>query len=180
MAEERGMDLVEVAPSARPPVCRIMDFGKYQYQMSKRAHEARKHQKQVITKEVKLRPKTDEHDYQFKKNHVIRFLSEGNKAKVSVIFKGREVTHTEIGRQLINRMLGELSDLAEVEKSPKMEGFSLVMILAPKKQGKPGGGEHKASSKEPKPQSPPKPPPPKPAAEEPKPPEPLSPGNETV
>lgn len=139
MAQERGLDLVEISPTARPPVCKIMDYGKYQYEASKRSHQAKKHQKQVLLKEVKLRPKTDEHDYQFKKNHIVRFLGEGHKAKVSVQFRGREVTHTEIGRNMLNRLLKELEGLAEIEKAPKLEGYSLIMILSPKK--KPGGGE---------------------------------------
>lgn len=133
LAEERDLDLVEVAPNARPPVCRIMDYGKYQYQLSKRAHEAKKHQKQVVVKEIKLRPRTDEHDYQFKKNHIVRFLSEGNKTKVSVVFRGREMAHTEIGRQMLDRLISELSELAEVEKPPHLEGYALVAILGPKR-----------------------------------------------
>jgi len=133
MAKARDMDLVEIAPGASPPVCRIMDYGKFQYQKSKRAHDARKHQKQVIVKEVKFRPKTEEHDFQFKKNHIVRFLSEGNKAKASVIFRGREMTHQELGRKLMNRLIEELSDIAEIERPPKMEGYAFVAIFYPKK-----------------------------------------------
>jgi translation initiation factor IF-3 len=140
VAQERNLDLVEVAPSANPPVCRIMNYGKFQYQKSKRAHEARKHQKQVVLKEVKFRPKTEEHDYQFKKNNIVRFIGEGNKAKATVVFRGREMTHQEIGRRLMERLVNDLKEIAEVERPPKMEGYSLVTIFMPKKIGTPAGG----------------------------------------
>jgi translation initiation factor IF-3 len=133
-ARARELDLVEVAPEANPPVCRIMNYGKFQYQKSKRAHEAKKHQKQVIIKEVKFRPRTDDHDYEFKKNHILRFLSEGNKAKASVVFRGREMTHQELGQRLLARLVDEIKDLVEIERPPKMEGYALVAILAPKKK----------------------------------------------
>ncbi len=133
-ARARELDLVEVAPEANPPVCRIMNYGKFQYQKSKRAHEAKKHQKQVILKEVKFRPRTDDHDYEFKKNNILRFLSEGNKAKASVVFRGREMTHQELGQRLLGRLVEEVKDLAEIERPPKMEGYALVAILAPKKK----------------------------------------------
>lgn len=133
IARERDLDLVEVAPNAKPPVCRIMNYGKFQYQKSKRAHEAKKHQKQVTVKEVKFRPKTEEHDYQFKKKHIMRFLDDGNKAKATVVFRGREMSHQEIGRRLMNRLTEELKDVAEIERLPKMEGYALVAIFAPKK-----------------------------------------------
>jgi len=133
VARERELDLVEVAPSANPPVCRIMNYGKFQYQKSKREHEARKHQKQVVLKEVKFRPKTDEHDYQFKKNHIVRFITDGNKAKATVVFRGREMTHQDIGRRLMDRLVDELKEIAEIERSPKMEGYSLVTIFMPRK-----------------------------------------------
>jgi len=133
IARGRDMDLVEVAPQANPPVCRIMNYGKFQYQKSKRAHEAKKHQKQVVVKEVKFRPKTEEHDFQFKKNHIVRFLTEGNKAKASIIFRGREMAHQELGRNLMDRLIEELSELAEVERPPKMEGYAFVAIFVPKK-----------------------------------------------
>jgi translation initiation factor IF-3 len=133
-ARERDLDLVEVAPGVTPPVCRIMNYGKFQYQKSKRAHDAKKHQKVVVLKEVKFRPKTEEHDFQFKKNHIIRFLSEGDKAKASVVFRGREMTHQEIGRRLMDRLLEELAEYVEVERAPKMEGYALVAIFGPKKK----------------------------------------------
>jgi translation initiation factor IF-3 len=112
-----------------------MNYGKFQYQKSKRAHEARKHQKQVVLKEVKFRPKTEEHDYQFKKNNIVRFIGEGNKAKATVVFRGREMTHQEIGRRLMERLVNDLKEIAEVERPPKMEGYSLVTIFMPKKIG---------------------------------------------
>jgi translation initiation factor IF-3 len=134
IAQEKDMDLVEVAPTANPPVCRIMNYGKFQYQKSKRAHEAKKNQKQVVVKEVKFRPKTEEHDFQFKKNHILRFLSEGNKAKATVIFRGREMSHQELGRKLMGRLIEELNEMAEIERPPKMEGYALVTIFMPKKR----------------------------------------------
>ncbi len=133
LAEEKGLDLVEVAPTARPPVCRIMDYGKYLYQQSKKAQEAKKHQKTIQVKEVKFRPKIDEHDFEFKKNHVLRFLKEENKVKATVMFRGREVTHADIGVEILNRLRGEVEELASVEKEPKLEGYTMTMILAPKK-----------------------------------------------
>lgn len=133
LAQSKELDLVEVAPTATPPVCRIMNYGKFQYQKSKRAHEAKKHQKQVVLKEVKFRPKTEEHDFQFKKNHILRFLTEGNKAKATVVFRGREMTHQEIGRRLMDRLIEELKEFSEIERSPKMEGYALVTIFMPKK-----------------------------------------------
>jgi translation initiation factor IF-3 len=133
LAQQRDLDLVEVAPGATPPVCRIMNYGKFQYQKSKRAHEAKKHQKQVVLKEVKFRPRTEEHDFTFKKNHIVRFLSEGNKAKAVVVFRGREMTHQEIGRRLMDRLVEELKEVAELERPPKMEGYALVTIFMPRK-----------------------------------------------
>ncbi len=133
VAEERGLDLVEVAPNGKPPVCRIMDYGKYRYQMKRKAHEARKHQKSITVKEVKFRPNTDEHDYEFKKNHIIRFLNQGDKVKANVWFRGREIVHKEIGRALIQRLVEELEDIGIVENRPKMEGNNLVAIFAPKR-----------------------------------------------
>ncbi len=133
IAEERGLDLVEVAPTARPPVCRVMDYGKYLYQQSKKAQEAKKHQKTIQVKEVKFRPKIDQHDYEFKKNHVIRFLKDENKVKATVMFRGREVTHAEIGREILDRLRQEVEELAQVERPPKLEGYNMTMILSPRK-----------------------------------------------
>src|SRR5436190_11782114 len=132
IAEERGLDLVEVAPTAQPPVCRIMDYGKYLYQMNKKLHEAKKHQKNITVKEVKFRPNTDDHDYEFKKNHIIRFLKQGDKVKAAVFFRGREIVHQSIGRALLERLVEELSEIGSVEARPKMEGPNLIAIFAPK------------------------------------------------
>lgn len=148
IARERDLDLVEVAPQANPPVCRIMNFGKYQYQMNKRLQEAKKHQKQIVLKEVKFRIRIDEHDFQFKKNHIIRFLSEGNKTKATVQFRGREMTHKEIGRRILDRLIEELQDHAEVERAPKQEGYSMSVILGPKRRGG-GSSSLKKKTKEP-------------------------------
>ena len=134
VAEERGLDLVEVAPNGTPPVCRIMDYGKYRYQMKRKAHDAKKHQKSITVKEVKFRPNTDEHDYEFKKNHIIRFLNQGNKVKANIWFRGREIVHKEIGRALIQRLIEEIEEIGEVEDQPRMERNNLIAILAPKKE----------------------------------------------
>ncbi len=136
LAESQQLDLVEVSPTAVPPVCRIMDFGKFKYQQSKKQQEARKKQVQVQLKEVKLRPKTDEHDLQFKIKHVRRFIEEGNKAKITLVFRGREITHMEIGQNALERVANDLQDIAVVEVRPKMEGRSMFMIVAPKAKAK--------------------------------------------
>ena len=132
-AENLELDLVEVSPTAVPPVCRIMDYGKFKYQQSKKMQEARKKQVQVQLKEVKLRPKTDDHDLDFKVKHVRRFLEEGNKAKITLMFRGREITHTELGAKVLDRVAEELQDVAIIESRPKMEGRSMFMIVAPKR-----------------------------------------------
>jgi len=133
-AAERGLDLVEVSPSAVPPVCRIMDYGKYKYQASKRAAEAKKKTAKVELKEVKMRPKTEEHDFQFKLKNAKRFLEAGNKVKVTIMFRGREVTHPEFGQKLLNRVAEELKELATVEAMPRMAGRFMSMVLAPVKK----------------------------------------------
>ena len=133
IAENQQLDLVEVSPTAVPPVCRIMDYGKFKYEQSKKQQEAKKKQVQVQLKEVKLRPKTDEHDILFKIKHVRRFLEEGNKAKITVVFRGREITHMEIGKDALDRFATELQDVAVIEVRTKMEGRSMYMIVAPKK-----------------------------------------------
>jgi translation initiation factor IF-3 len=132
LAEERDLDLVEVAPEAKPPVCRIMDFGKYKYQQSKRLQQAKKKQKVISIKEIKLRPKTEEHDYQFKTQHVRRFLQDGHKAKVTVMFRGREMAHVELGRRILDRVAADLEDVGTVEQTPKQEGRNMVMVLSPR------------------------------------------------
>ena len=133
MAESQQLDLVEVSPTAVPPVCRIMDYGKFKYQQSKKMQEAKKKHVQVQLKEIKLRPKTDEHDLLFKINHVRRFLEEGNKAKITLVFRGREITHMEYGQKALDRFAQELEDVAVIEVRQKMEGRSMYMIVAPKK-----------------------------------------------
>ena len=134
IAGEQGLDLVEVAANASPPVCRIMNYGKYKYQQSKRTHEARKHQTVIQVKEVKLRPRTEEHDFQFKLRHAQRFLSEGNKVKISVLFRGREMAYPEQGKEMLNRFIDGVKDLMVVEQPPRLEGRNMVMILSPKSQ----------------------------------------------
>jgi translation initiation factor IF-3 len=133
IAREKDLDLVEISPTAQPPVCRIMNYGKYLYQLNKKAHEAKKHQRVIQVKEVKFRPMTDEHDYAFKKKNIARFLQEGDKAKAAVMFRGREMAHREIGRQLIGRLIEDLTDVGVVEGFPKMEGNNMFVIFAPKK-----------------------------------------------
>lgn len=133
-ADELQLDLVEVAPNADPPVCKIMDYGKFRYQQQKRAHEAKKKQTVIQVKEIKIRPKIDEHDYRFKLNHVKRFLEGGDKAKVSVVFRGREIVHRELGRKLLDRFIEDTKEIGEVESMPKMEGRNMTMILMAKSQ----------------------------------------------
>ena len=132
LSEERGLELVEVAPNSQPPVCRIMNYGKYKYQQSKRSQEARKHQTVIHIKEVKVRPRTEEHDFQFKLRHVKRFLDEGNTVKISILFRGREIAHPEFGKELLNRFIEGVKDVMVIEQSPRLEGRNMVMILAPK------------------------------------------------
>jgi len=134
MARERNLDLVEISPTAQPPVCRIMDYGKFLYQQEKKEREAKKHQKTITVKEVKFRINVDEHDYEFKKNHVLRFLEQGDKVKATIFFRGREMTHTNLGRQVLERLLKEIGDRAVVEFRPRMEGNTLHAILAPPKK----------------------------------------------
>jgi len=137
LARAKGLDLVEISPTAVPPVCRIMDFGKFQYEQQKRARSAKKHQKVILVKEIKFRPKVDEHDYQFKKKHIERFLADGDKVKATIFFRGRENAHPEIGHRILERLVGELSDIAVSETNPQKEGNQLHTILAPKPGAKP-------------------------------------------
>jgi translation initiation factor IF-3 len=132
LAKSKDMDLVEVAAEASPPVCRIMDYGKFKYTQARRQKEARKKQTTILVKEVKLGPKTDTHDFDFKAKHVRRFIEEGNKAKVTVRFKGREMAHTELGWKILQKMTELMGDVATVENHPRMEGRMLSMILSPK------------------------------------------------
>ena len=134
MAEEAGVDLVEIAPTASPPVCRIMDYGKFKYQEQKRAHEAKLKQKQVQVKEIKLRPGTDENDYQIKLRNMTRFLEEEDKVKVTLRFRGREMSHQEFGMRQLERIKADLEAVGQVEQMPKMEGRQMIMIIAPAKK----------------------------------------------
>jgi translation initiation factor IF-3 len=132
MAAARGLDLVEVAPDAEPPVCKIIDYGKFRYMQDKRGREAKKKQRVMQVKEVRLRPKTEENDYQVKSRQIRRFLEEGNKAKVSMRFRGREHEHAELGQQKLERLMLEMQDVAAIEQAPQMEGRMITMVLAPK------------------------------------------------
>ena len=134
MASQAGMDLVEVSPNADPPVCRIMDYGKYLFEESKKAQLARKKQKQTHIKEVKFRPGTDDGDYQVKLRNLVKFLSAGDKAKVTLRFRGREMAHQDLGRQMLDRVKQDLEEYGSVEQFPKMEGRQMVMVIAPKKK----------------------------------------------
>ncbi len=133
-AEEAELDLVEIAPMAKPPVCRIMDYGKHKYRESKKQHEAKLKLKQIQVKEVKFRPRTDENDYQIKLRNLIRFLSDGDKAKITLRFRGREMAHQQLGMEQLKRVEADLAEYATVEQFPKMEGRQMVMVLAPKKK----------------------------------------------
>lgn len=133
IARERGLDLVEVASQAMPPVCRIINFGKYQYEQKKKLHEAKKKQTVITVKEIKFRPGTGDHDYDFKKNNAVRALKDGDKVKASVRFIGREITHRELGEQLLLRLERDLAEIGVVETRPRMEGMTMFLIFAPKK-----------------------------------------------
>jgi translation initiation factor IF-3 len=134
MAEEAGVDLVEIAPTAKPPVCRLMDYGKYKYYEAKKRHEAKLKQKQIQVKEIKFRPGTDEGDYQIKVRNLIRFLEEGDKTKVTLRFRGREMAHQEFGVKLLERVRADLDPYGVVEQFPKLEGRQMIMVLSPKKK----------------------------------------------
>ncbi len=134
MATSAGLDLVEVSPTAEPPVVRVMDYGKFLFEQNKKAHSAKKKQKQIQVKEVKFRPGTDENDYQVKLRNLVRFLTEGDKAKVTLRFRGREMAHQEIGRKLLDRVVNDLAGIGTVEQNPLMEGRQMVMVFAPKKK----------------------------------------------
>ena len=132
MAAERGLDLVEVSPNARPPVCRIMDYGKYKYEQARKAREAKKRQHTITVKEIKMRPKIEEHDYGFKLRHARRFLDEGDKVKFTLRFRGREMTHPELGERVLNRIKEELGEIATIEADIRMEGRQMTMLMAPR------------------------------------------------
>jgi translation initiation factor IF-3 len=133
LAREKNLDLVEISPTAVPPVCRIMDYGKFLYQQEKKEREAKKHQTKIVVKEVKFRINVDDHDYETKKNHVLRFLDDGDKVKATIFFRGREMTRTGLGRQILERLIKDVEQNAIVEFRPRQEGNTLHAILAPKK-----------------------------------------------
>jgi len=152
MAREKNLDLVEISPTAQPPVCRIMDYGKFLYQQEKREREAKKHQKTITVKEVKFRINVDDHDYDTKKNHVLRFLDEGDKVKATIFFRGREMTRQALGRQILERLIKDVENKGIVEFRPRQEGNTLHLILAPKKEA--GAKEKPAAKPAPKPMPP--------------------------
>ena len=147
LAKQKGLDLVEISPNAVPPVCRIMDYGKYQYQEQKRAREAKRHQKVIEVKEIKFRPKVDEHDYQFKKHHIERFIEDGDKVKATIFFRGREMAHPEIGHRILMRLIKDLEEVAVAETMPRQEGNQMHTILT----GKKGAVKPKAKTDAPEP-----------------------------
>jgi len=132
MAEEKGLDLVEVSPKAMPPVCRIMDYGKFKFEQAKKANQARKHASVIEIKEIKFRPKTDDHDFDFKVKHIRRFLEEGNKVRLVIAFRGREIVHPETGRAMLDAVIRALVDIAHVEQMPQMDGRKMLMTISPK------------------------------------------------
>ncbi|GAB6273208.1 MAG: hypothetical protein STSR0004_00710 [Peptococcaceae bacterium] len=134
LAEEKNLDLVEIAPQAKPPVCRIMDYGKFRYEQSKHDKEIKKKQRVVDIKEIKLRPNIEEHDFQIKAKNAARFLKEGDKVKATIIFRGREIVHTQLGQKVLKRLAEQVKEVSTVERLPKLEGKSMIMILAPVKQ----------------------------------------------
>jgi translation initiation factor IF-3 len=134
IARELELDLVEVAPSAAPPVCRLLDYGKYKYEMAIKEKEARKKQSQVVVKEMKMRPKIDPHDYRTKRGHIERFLGQGNKVKLTIMFRGREMAHTELGAKILRRLEDDLQEIATVETPPKLDGRNMTMVFAPRKK----------------------------------------------
>ncbi len=132
LAEDQGLDLVEIAPNVKPPVCKIIDYGKYKYQQAKKLQESKKHQTVIHVKEVKFRPTTDDHDFEFKVRHILRFVEQGDKAKVTVVFKGREMAYLTQGKAMLNKVLEKVQETVSVEVPPKMEGRNMFMVVAPK------------------------------------------------
>lgn len=131
IAEKSDLDLVEVAPQAKPPVCKIMDYAKYKYELEQKVKKSKKHQMTVVVKEMKLRPKIDVHDYEIKKKHILRFLNQGSKVKVTIMFRGREMAHTDLGAALLQRLIDDLKDIAAVESAAKLDGRNMIMVLSP-------------------------------------------------
>ena len=145
-ARDSELDLVEVAPQANPPVARIMDYGKYKYERGMRQKEARKKQQRIEVKEIKFRPKIDRHDYETKKGHVIRFLNAGARVKVTIMFRGREMAHTELGSRILDRLVEDLDGLANVDQPAKLDGRNMIMVLAPTKKPSRGRGDEETGS----------------------------------
>jgi translation initiation factor IF-3 len=148
LAQEADLDLVEVAPTARPPVCKLMDYGKFKYENAQKAREARRNQTNVVIKEMKLRPKIDQHDYETKKGHVVRFLRQGDKVKITIMFRGREQHRPELGFRLLQRLAEDVSDLGFVESSPKQDGRNMTMVIGPHKKKAEAKAEVKAAKAE--------------------------------
>ena len=148
LAQEADLDLVEVAPDSRPPVCKLMDYGKFKYESAMKARESRKNQAQTVIKEIKLRPKIDPHDYETKKGHVVRFLKQGDKVKVTIMFRGREQSRPELGFRLLQRLAEDVADLGSVESSPKQDGRNMIMVLGPHKKKSEAMAEAKAEREE--------------------------------
>ena len=146
IARDRGLDLVEVSPTANPPVCRIINYGKFLYQQSKRQHEAKKHQKSMELKEVKFRPRTSGHDFDVKRNRIVEFLKEGDKVKATIMFRGRENAHREIGFHMMERLIESLADTGQVESRPKQEGPNLSAVFSPKKGSGKGAGQPRSAA----------------------------------
>ena len=146
MAQEQDLDLVEVAPQADPPVCRIMDYGKYKYEQAVRKKESKKKQSLVVVKEMKMRPKIDRHDYETKKGHVVRFLQGGAKVKVTIMFRGRETVHPELGQRLLDRLSDDVAEIAKIDTPPKLDGRNMTMVLSPIKEAVSGKGSPSARS----------------------------------
>jgi translation initiation factor IF-3 len=154
VARSRGLDLVEVSARSNPPVCRIINYGKFLYQQSKRQHDARKHQRSIELKEVKFRPRTGEHDFETKKNHILKFLQEGSKVKATIAFRGREMAHRDLGWTMIHRLLEEIAEYGQVETRAKQEGPNLSAIIAPKKPGAKASATPRPSGVQPQPARP--------------------------
>jgi len=148
-AQERDLDLVEVAPESKPPVCRVLDYSKYKYELAQKQKAARKHQKQIVIREIKFRPKIAEHDYATKKGHVQRFLRHRDKVKITIMFRGREQSHPERGKMILDRLAGELEDLAQIEQRPNLEGRNMTMVLGPSKAVLKGDFDDKPHGEEP-------------------------------
>jgi translation initiation factor IF-3 len=143
MADEIGLDLVEIAPDANPPVCKIMDFGKYKYEMAQKAREQRQNQTHIVVKEIRLRPKIETHDYETKRNQVLKFIGSGDKVKVTIQFRGREQSRPELGYNLLQRLAEDVAEVANIEFAPKQEGRNMTMVLGPNKSGSKGASKAK-------------------------------------